>query len=109
MKRIYKFFAVCVAALIGLVVFDATAQVRPPVARARGERPAMVRGIVTEAATGEALQGVNVVLRDSLGGFTGAATDGDGIYVLSRLKPGAYTLQISFIGFETVRDTFRLV
>lgn len=64
-----------------------------------------VRGFVTDADDGEALQGVNVVLDNSEGGFYGTVTDNDGIYTLSRVPPGRYLFQISFIGYETYVDT----
>jgi hypothetical protein len=61
-----------------------------------------VRGIVTDAETGEALQGVNVALlgaSDEL--VTGTVSGSGGVYALSRLKAGAYVLRASFVGFET--------
>ena len=69
---------------------------------------ATVRGFVTEASNGEALQGVNVVLEDASGTPLGAATNNDGLYVVAGLSPGRYVLRVSFIGFQTHRDTLHL-
>ena len=63
-----------------------------------------VRGIVTAAADGLPLQGVNVVLRHSDGRFYGAVTDGDGIYAITRVSAGVYQIRVSFIGFEVVEE-----
>ncbi len=59
-------------------------------------------GIVTDAATGESLPGVNVLL---LGTSQGAATDLDGRYAISGLRAGDYTVQASFVGYETKQFT----
>ena len=67
-----------------------------------------LRGFVTDKNDGEALQGVNVVLDNTEGGFYGTVTDNDGIYALSRIPPGQYLLQISFIGYQTYLDTLLL-
>ncbi len=69
---------------------------------------ATVRGFVTDAANGEALLGVNVVLENAGGDLRGAATDADGIYSITRIPPGRYVLRASFIGFQTFTDTLRL-
>ena len=67
-----------------------------------------LRGFITDKDDGEALQGVNVVLDNTEGGFFGTVTDNDGIYALSRIPPGQYLLQISFIGYQTYLDTLLL-
>ncbi|MFB3131868.1 MAG: carboxypeptidase regulatory-like domain-containing protein [Rhodothermales bacterium] len=69
---------------------------------------AVVRGFVTDAANGEALQGVNVVLENAAGDLRGMATTGDGIYGITRVPPGHYQLRASFIGFQTYVDTLDL-
>ncbi|MEM8485854.1 MAG: TonB-dependent receptor [Bacteroidota bacterium] len=63
---------------------------------------ASVRGIVTAASDGLPLQGVNVVLRHDNGTFYGGVTDGDGVYAITRVTPGVYAMQVSFIGFQTI-------
>ncbi|MEM8486923.1 MAG: TonB-dependent receptor [Bacteroidota bacterium] len=69
---------------------------------------ATIRGFVTDAEDGESLQGVNVVLDNGEGGFYGTVTDNDGVYALSRVPPGRYVFQVSYIGYDIHRDTLLL-
>jgi hypothetical protein len=57
-----------------------------------------VRGIVTDASTGEALIGTNVLI-DGTG--LGAATDENGEYFILNVSPGAYTMRAEIIGYQT--------
>ncbi len=59
-----------------------------------------IAGVVTDAETGEPLPGVNVVI---VGTNFGASTDIDGTYVILNVPPGVYTLEFSYIGYQTVR------
>ncbi len=61
-----------------------------------------IAGRVTDAATGESLIGVNILIE---GTQQGTVTDTDGNYVLLNVRPGAYTLVFSYIGFQTQRVT----
>lgn len=70
---------------------------------------ATVRGFVTSAEDGEALQGVNVVLDNQDGGLYGTAVDGNGFYLIPRVPPGRYQLRASFIGFATYVDTLAVL
>jgi outer membrane receptor protein involved in Fe transport len=54
-------------------------------------------GYVKDAATGDALIGVNVILE---GTNYGAATDVNGFYVINNLPPGAYKVNFSAIGYQ---------
>ncbi len=58
-----------------------------------------IQGLITDAATGEPLGGVNVVL---VGETLGSATNMDGQFVILNIPPGKYTVQISMIGYTTV-------
>lgn len=69
---------------------------------------ASLRGSITDAASGQGIQGVNIVLQNDAGTQAGTVTNGDGLFILNRISPGQYTLRISFIGFETVSDTLVL-
>ena len=69
---------------------------------------ATVRGFIRDVDDGQPIQGVNVVLDNQEGGFYGTVTDNDGIYTLSRVPPGRYIFQVSYIGYETVLDTLLL-
>ena len=59
-----------------------------------------VQGTVTDAATGEPLPGVNVLIE---GTAQGTATDFDGRYTIIGVRPDTYTLVFSFIGYRTAR------
>ena len=56
-----------------------------------------IAGKVTEAGTGEALIGINIIIQ---GTTFGAATNVDGSYVINNIEPGVYTLVFSGIGFQ---------
>ncbi|HUQ67741.1 MAG TPA: TonB-dependent receptor [Flavitalea sp.] len=58
-------------------------------------------GKVTDAKTGEALQGASVVIADSRLGTT---TNGQGIYTFNNLAVGHAIIEVSYSGFETVVD-----
>lgn len=60
-----------------------------------------VKGVVTDASTGEAIVGANVVIE---GTTTGTVTDIDGKFSLTIPAPGS-VLIISFLGFNTERVT----
>lgn len=59
-----------------------------------------VAGMVTAAATGEPLVGVNIEI---VGERMGAATDIDGVYFILNVPPGKYELQASMIGYKTMK------
>ena len=58
-------------------------------------------GTVTDASTGEALPGANVVIQ---GTSKGAATDLDGQYSIAAVSAGTHTLVASFVGYERVEQ-----
>jgi TonB-dependent receptor len=58
----------------------------------------IIRGTVTDAANGEALFGVNVVIE---GTSIGAVTDFDGKFQINA-TPGTYNIQASFVTYRTV-------
>ncbi len=70
-------------------------------------------GVITDAVSGETLPGANVVVTARwvdereipLSIPTGAATDIDGEYFILNLRPGYYTVEISFIGYRPQRFT----
>jgi len=69
-----------------------------------------VGGFITDAGNGQSLTGATVVLRrlpDTTASY-GEATDQDGLYLISDLPPGRYEIQVSFVGYQTHRDTVRL-
>ncbi len=56
-----------------------------------------VRGVVVDAQTGAPLVSVNVIVSGTL---RGAATDGQGRFVITHLPPGRVTLVAKMIGYE---------
>jgi TonB-linked SusC/RagA family outer membrane protein len=62
-----------------------------------------VRGKVTDAETGEAMSGLNVIIR---GTTRGVATDMNGIYTVTECPPDAI-LVFSFVGYESVEVPVR--
>ncbi len=57
-----------------------------------------ISGTIRDASSGETLPGVNVAID---GTTQGAQTDVNGIYYIINVRPGTYTLRLSFIGFTT--------
>lgn len=76
----------------------------------RGQAPtASIRGLVSAADNGESLVGANVVVTRLGGERAGAvATDVDGFYEIRNLEPGRYRIRVSYVGFQTHRDTVSL-
>ncbi|XWN37187.1 MAG: TonB-dependent receptor [Balneola sp.] len=58
-----------------------------------------IKGVITDAETGETLIGVNILIS---GTSFGAATGIDGDYEIDDIRPGEYTVRITYIGYETV-------
>ena len=63
--------------------------------------PGTVVGRVVDAELGTPLEYANVVLyeKDSKNQVTGAMTDSAGVFRLFGVKPGQYTLEVSFMGY----------
>ncbi len=57
-----------------------------------------IKGVVTDALTGETLIGVNVQIT---GTSKGGSTDIDGRFTIPNLEPGTYSISASMISFET--------
>ena len=57
-----------------------------------------ITGKVLDAATGEAVVGANAVIQ---GTTVGASTDIDGNFTIPNLRPGKYTVAVSFITYKT--------
>lgn len=57
---------------------------------------ATIKGKVTDAQTGDPLPGANVVIK---GTVKGTITDEDGMFTITKLRPGSYTVRVSFIGY----------
>ncbi|MGV3638749.1 MAG: carboxypeptidase-like regulatory domain-containing protein, partial [Flavobacteriales bacterium] len=59
-----------------------------------------IRGFVYDKETGEPIIFTNVILK---GTTIGAATDVNGYYSISKVAPGSYTLQVTFLGYDTAQ------
>lgn len=62
--------------------------------------PGKLSGRVVDAKTGEGLPGAKITI---LGTKMDTSTDVDGNYQINGIPPGAYTVQVDFIGFKTTR------
>jgi hypothetical protein len=60
--------------------------------------PGKLAGRVTDAATGEALIGANIILLNTT---QGSATDLNGDYFVLNITPGTYSVKFSFVGYST--------
>ena len=56
-----------------------------------------IYGFVTDEATGEALIGANVIIKET---GAGMATDMNGYYVIQEIDPGDYTVLVSYVGYQ---------
>lgn len=56
-------------------------------------------GLVTDKNSGEPLIGVNVVLKNTT---LGASTDANGEYYIINIHPGKYSVECSYIGYQTM-------
>ncbi|MFO7841874.1 MAG: TonB-dependent receptor plug domain-containing protein, partial [Fidelibacterota bacterium] len=66
---------------------------------------ATVFGVVKDIESGEALEAVNIILKDTK---IGAMTDESGSYSISGIPPGTYELITSMIGYEHYIETLHL-
>ncbi|MCB9170041.1 MAG: TonB-dependent receptor [Flavobacteriales bacterium] len=60
-----------------------------------------IRGFVYDQENGEPVIFTNVYLH---GTTMGAATDVNGYYSISKVPPGAYTLMVTYLGYDTLRQ-----
>ncbi|RZK17492.1 MAG: TonB-dependent receptor [Hymenobacter sp.] len=84
--------------LASTLTFSAVGQTAPAAApRARAASP--VSGRLTDAKTGEALPGVNVIFPDLK---QGTATDAEGHFSFANLPRGRFTVQVTSLGYNTM-------
>lgn len=65
-----------------------------------------ITGVITDAATGEALFGANVFIE---GTSLGSATDNEGKYTIRRIPPGDYNLKVTYIGYQSKTEKITIV
>lgn len=59
-----------------------------------------LKGTLTDAATGEPLPFVNIVLQEGGEQVAGGATNFDGEYTIKPIPPGAYDVLVSYVGYN---------
>src|SRR5262245_60846732 len=60
-------------------------------------------GKVTDAKTGEPLQGASIVIADSRIGTT---TNSEGVFTINNIASGHTIVEVSYAGYETIVDHF---
>ena len=65
-----------------------------------------IAGTVTDAATGEALPGANIIIA---GTTSGGATDIDGKYTIAGLIPGEHAVLVTYTGYQNIELTVTIV
>lgn len=65
-----------------------------------------IRGTIDDKATRTALPGVSVYIHDLK---TGSVTDLEGNYSIAHLSPGTYLFEISFVGYKSIVQRFRIL
>ena len=56
-----------------------------------------ISGVITDDESGETLPGVNVIIK---GTSLGAATNMEGEYTIENIRPGEYSIQVSYVGYQ---------
>jgi iron complex outermembrane receptor protein len=64
-----------------------------------------LKGVITDASTGETLIGANILVSSEAGVSKGTTTNANGSYEITNLAAGTYTARISFVGFTDQRVT----
>ncbi|NOU47253.1 MAG: TonB-dependent receptor [Bacteroidales bacterium] len=90
-KKIFQFF------IFGILPFVTSLQ--------STAQNAMVRGFVYEASSGEPIIYSNVYLQ---GTNFGGSTDINGHFNITKIPPGKYTLLVTFLGYDTIREVIQL-
>jgi len=68
----------------------------------KGGTTGKITGLVQDASTGEGLAGANIIIQ---GTYMGAATNVDGYYVILNIPPGIYDVQVTMIGYTSIRSS----
>ena len=89
----------CLKSLILTVLFIFTGFV------AFAQEDNSIKGFVYEESTGEPMMFTNVYLK---GTTFGGSTNENGYFNINRIPDGRYTLLITSVGYDTIRETFNL-
>lgn len=60
----------------------------------------MIKGKVVDAKTKESLPSVNILVK---GTYYGASSDFDGNFLIQRINPGVYNIDVTLLGYKTVQ------
>jgi outer membrane receptor protein involved in Fe transport len=85
--------------LIGLILLSLAFSAAPALGTAR------IEGKILDADGSKPLAYANVII---IGTAKGAMSQADGGFVITPLDPGAYELQASFVGYETVKQSIKI-
>lgn len=71
---------------------------------------ASLSGIVKDATTKQPLEFVNVFIENALNGefVSGTITNSDGLFIITGLKAGEYSANISYVGYNEAKITFHV-
>jgi len=69
------------------------------------QKTATIRGIIRDAGNGDPVSFANVLLE---GTNFGASADMNGLFVLSKVPLGTYTMVFSYVGYETYKEQITL-
>lgn len=69
------------------------------------QKTATIRGVIRDAGTGDPVSFCNVLLE---GTSLGASADMNGIFVLSKVPLGTYTMIFSYVGYESFKESVTL-
>jgi len=61
-----------------------------------------LKGKITDAMTGETVPMANVVVKMDGATIIGGASDFDGNFTIKPINPGTYSVEVSFIGYNTI-------
>ena len=97
---------VCSSPLLFLVAFFLWILLAPSaIAQSDGK----IRGIISSNSDGSPLPNANVILATGVdSSFRAATTNVDGYYEIEGIPAGRYYLRVSYVGFNTYRDTIEL-
>ncbi|NVJ84806.1 MAG: TonB-dependent receptor [Algoriphagus sp.] len=87
-----------------ILVFFLFAAAIPVIAQQDGDEPARIIGVAKDGKSGEPVGYATAALykKGADVSLAGAVADGDGKFFITGFEPGEYTLQLTFIGFETL-------
>ncbi len=64
-----------------------------------------LKGVITDAKTGDPLPFVNVIVKQDGKQVHGGTTDFDGIYTIKPLNVGSYDIEVSYVGYDRYMRT----